>query len=296
MPWTHLAIVFVAVFAAALLTTLAPGGPRGARLPGRGAALRVSDLRRFRVIVRRSPDCERERDPHRLCPSLWIPSPDRFVMDVPTVCMTTLAGVFAMIAFAAPPSTLAAPPPNDARAAAEAISPPATVTGSTVESTVDPDEPFACQPLGGSMFYEFRAPSAERIVVRLRAAGDLDAVVDVFQRTRSQLQQVGCEVTDRSGDAALEFEPGKDAIYVVRVGQRQNAKPGDFRLDVFAPEPPPLGPGASLPVAGANGVLDSRSTTDPAARPDQNPGRSLPLARQPVASTRTCVSPTTSAA
>ena len=111
------------------------------------------------------------------------------------------------------------------------------------------------------MYYEFRAPSAERIVVRLRAAGDLDAVVDVFQRTRSQLQQVGCEVTDRSGDAALEFEPEKDAIYVVRVGQRQNSKPGDFRLDVFAPEPPPRGPGTTLPAAGAAGVLDSLEHT-----------------------------------
>src|SRR4051812_49405539 len=100
------------------------------------------------------------------------------------------------------PSAFAAPPPNDARAQAIAISPPATVSGTTTDSTLEADEPPGCQSLRGSVFYEFRAPSAERMAVRLRAAGDLDATVDVFLRTRSQLTQIACELTDRNGNAA----------------------------------------------------------------------------------------------
>jgi hypothetical protein len=45
-------------------------------------------------------------------------------------------------------------------------------------------------------------------------------------------------------------------------GKRVNGlKPGDFRLEVFAPEPPPRGPGAPLRTAGASGVLDSLQHT-----------------------------------
>jgi hypothetical protein len=111
------------------------------------------------------------------------------------------------------------------------------------------------------VFYEFRASSSDRIVVRLRASGDLDATVDVFLRTRSQLTPVDCEATDRNGNAALDFVPQKGESYLVRVGQRANSAPGDFRLEVFAPEPPPRGPGASLPSGGARGVLDSLQHT-----------------------------------
>jgi len=86
---------------------------------------------------------------------------------------------------------------------------------------------------------------------------------DVLLRTRSQLGQVACEVTDRNGSAALDFVPEKGAIYLIRVGQRANSAPGGFRLDVFAPESQPRGPGAPLPAAGAGGVLDSlQHTTD----------------------------------
>src|SRR4051812_16309004 len=166
----------------------------------------------------------------------------------------------ALVCLLAPPA-FAAPPSNDARAQASAITPPATVSGTTAESTVEADEPPACQPLRGSVFYEFRAPSAERMAIRLRAAGDLDATVDVFLRTRSQLTPVACELTDRNGNASLEFTPQAGQTYVVRVGQRANSQPGAFKLDVFAPEPAPRGPGARLPANGADGVLDSLQHT-----------------------------------
>ena len=179
-----------------------------------------------------------------------------------------------VMAFGVPAPALADPPLNDARAAAESISPPATVTGTTSESTVEADEPSACEALRGSLFYEFRAPTSDRMIVRLRATGDLDATVDVFLRTRSQLGQVACELSDRDGAAALDFVPEKGAIYLIRVGQRANSEPGGFRLDVFAPEPQPRGPGAPLPSAGARGVLDSLQHTSDAYSYRMQAGRS----------------------
>ena len=54
---------------------------------------------------------------------------------------------------------------------------------------------------------------------RVRAvdpAGSLDAVVDVYQRQRSQLLPVDCRTTDRNGRAALAFAPSPNATYVIR--------------------------------------------------------------------------------
>ena len=190
------------------------------------------------------------------------------------VALSMLVFFVALVVLSVPAQALAEPPANDARASAEAISPPATVTGTTSESTLETDEPAACQTLRGSLFYEFRASSEERLVVRLRATGDLDATVDVFLRTRSQLGQVACEVTDRGGNAALEFVPKKGETYLIRVGQRANSEPGGFRLDVFAPEPAPRGPGAALHTGGAGGALDSLQHTSDAYSYRMQAGRS----------------------
>src|SRR5918999_3473063 len=137
----------------------------------------------------------------------------------------------AALALALPPSAAADPPPNDQRAAAQAITLPSTVTGTTAESTLEPDEPFGCAPLAGSVFYELRAASTNAIVLRLAAAGDLDATLDVFRRVRSQLEPIDCQLTDRRGQAGLRFRPVSGGIYLIRVAQRANSVPGRFRLD-----------------------------------------------------------------
>jgi hypothetical protein len=174
---------------------------------------------------------------------------------------SVLAG--ALLLFA-PSVAQAAPPPNDLRTTPQQLTLPASVAGTTRESTLEPDEPGSCAPLRGSVFYEFTAQSADRIVVRLQAAGDLDAVVDVFRRIRSQFSQVACEVGDQQGRAELTFRPERGAIYVVRVGQRTNSVAGDFRLDVFAPEPPPRPPGPALPRDGVTRALDAVQDTSDA--------------------------------
>ena len=112
-------------------------------------------------------------------------------------------------ALAAPSLAAAAPPPNDQRTAPQILTLPASVTGTTAKSTLEADEPPGCAPLSGSVFYEVRAPSDDRIVVRLAAAGDLDATLEVFRRVRSVLEPVSCELTDRRGQGGLRFRPAR---------------------------------------------------------------------------------------
>jgi hypothetical protein len=163
-----------------------------------------------------------------------------------------------------PASALAAPPSNDNRANARELSLPASLNGTTVESTLEADEPGSCAPLKGSVWYSLTAASDARIVVGVDNGGDLDGTLEVFERRRSQLRSVTCERTDEEGKASFSFKPTKGVSYVVRVGQLSNSVPGTFRLDAFAPEPPARGPGPQLPGAGVTRTLDSVQDTDDA--------------------------------
>ena len=172
--------------------------------------------------------------------------------------------LFVVLLLAAPAAAQAQAPPNDARKTPQRLDVPATVPGTTRGSTLEADEPGSCAPLRGSVFYEVAAKDSSRIVIRLQAAGDLDAVLDVFRRTRSQLEPVDCDVGDAQGRAQLTFQPAPDAIYLIRVGQRANSVEGDFRLDVFAPQPPPRPPGRPLPARGVTRALDAVQNTSDA--------------------------------
>ena len=67
--------------------------------------------------------------------------------------------------------------------APQAITLPADVTGTTAESTIEPTEPAGrCGSMKGTVWYAFTATGDDRVVVRLQAAGDLDAQVSVFLR------------------------------------------------------------------------------------------------------------------
>jgi hypothetical protein len=178
------------------------------------------------------------------------------------IAMRILLAAAALLLF--PAAAHAAPPANDARTAPQAVSLPASVTGTTLDSTLEADEPPSCSGLRGSVWYSLTAADATRIVVRLAAAGDLDGVVDVFKRTRSQLSFVACEPTDDQGAAEATFRPEKGASYLIRVGQRANSVPGTFRLDVFAPQPAPTAPGPALPSNGAGRTLDRVQDTSDA--------------------------------
>jgi hypothetical protein len=178
---------------------------------------------------------------------------------------TIVAASLLLLTAALPAPALAAPPPNDQRAAAQPLALPAGVTGTTRDSTLEADEPPSCSDLRGSVWYAIQPAAGRRIVARLAASGDLDAVVDVFQRTRSQLTPVECDIGNKRGQAEVSFRtPSKEpASYVIRVGQRANSVPGSFRLDVFTPEPPPRPPGPQLPAGGVTRTVnDTTNASD----------------------------------
>jgi hypothetical protein len=176
-----------------------------------------------------------------------------------------VAASLLLVGAALPAPALAAPPVNDQRAAAQPLALPAGVSGTTRDSTLELDEPSSCEALRGSVWYSIRPAAGRRIVARLAASGDLDAVVDVFQRTRSQLTPVECDVGNKRGQAEVSFRsPAKEpASYLVRVGQRANSVPGSFRLDVFVPQPPPRPPGPQLPARGVTRTVnDTTNASD----------------------------------
>ena len=141
---------------------------------------------------------------------------------------------------------------------------PRAVTGTTFEATVDESEPFGCESIRGSVWYSIPPGDERRIAVRVRAGGDLDALVEVFAATRSQLSSVACERTDEDGRGALRFAAAKDQRYLVRVSRRSNSVPGNFQLEVFSPQAPAVPPGAPLPRAGVTLALDRLENTDDA--------------------------------
>lgn len=159
---------------------------------------------------------------------------------------------------------LAAPPGNDNRADARRLGLPASVTGGTQESTVEANEPSSCDALAGSVWFAVTAPDDGRLVISLRASGDLDATVDAFMRTRSQLAPSGCDITDENGNGGVSVRARKGDSILIRVGQRASSAAGEFRLEVFSPQPAARAPGERLPRRGARGVVDSLQNEDDA--------------------------------
>ena len=174
---------------------------------------------------------------------------------------------FAIVAIAvvvAAVPALAAPPNNDDRANARPVTVPATVDGTTRESTLQDNEPFgSCRGVEGSVWYSLDPATAQRVSIELSARGDLEAVIDVFERDRSQLDPVTCEATDRRGLAAVTFRAEAGKRYLIRVGEEVGSESGDFRLELFVPEAEARPPGRRLPRRGGVATVDrARDLTD----------------------------------
>jgi hypothetical protein len=129
-----------------------------------------------------------------------------------------------------------------------------------VGATVESDEPASCDSLGDSVWYRFTAPAGGRVVLLLDAAGDLDAVLDIFRRSRSNLVPAGCERTDRRGQAILDADDLRaGATYLIRVAGRAGSPPDSFRLQGLIPKPPAEPPGRPLPRRGTTGSVSRLS-------------------------------------
>ena len=158
---------------------------------------------------------------------------------------------------------IAAPPPNDARAAAQPLGDlPADVRGTTAESGLDADEFSGCAPMRGSVWYGFDAGETRSIVVAVDAEGELDAVVDVFVRERSQITPAFCRRTNRRGALTFELDAEAGTSYLVRVASLANSVDGRFRLRVIEPERPARFPGERLPRGGASAFVDRLANPD----------------------------------
>ena len=171
------------------------------------------------------------------------------------------------------PTARAAPPPNDARTAAQPLTLPANVQGTTIAATREEDEPFGCAPAAGTVWYGFSVGSARQVLVALDAGGDMDATVEVFARSRSQLEPVGCEITNRRGEATLDIDAAAGTPYLVRIAPLENSVQERFRLRVVAPDAPARAPGDRLPAAGMSGALDRFANGDDAWAIPMSKGR-----------------------
>ena len=155
----------------------------------------------------------------------------------------------AALAFAAAPS-------NDTRPNAQRIQLGQTVNGTTTDATADDDDASGCGPSDTpSVWYRLDATTSGRAIVQLQAAGDLDVVVDVYQRVRSQFNQITCDESDKRGRASTEFTLKKGQSYLIRVSEKEQSVSGNFTLLVGLGQPAARPPGRPLPSGGASGTV-----------------------------------------
>jgi hypothetical protein len=167
-----------------------------------------------------------------------------------------------LFAAAASAEEAAKPPPapaNDNLAGAQAIhSLPASLNGTTVSATTEPNEvQSGCNTsTTNSVWYSLRVTSPHRVALQLAASGALDATLDVYHAVRSQLHSVECQQTEGEGKASLSFEASKNGLYEIRVAALVGSALAPFTLEVFQPTPAVSPPGPRLPAAGVSGQVD----------------------------------------
>jgi hypothetical protein len=153
------------------------------------------------------------------------------------------------------------PPANDERGGALRLGrPPATVRATTLGATAGESDGTPCGLSGGTVWYRLTGPASGRVLLRLAAVDELDAVVAVFRAVRSRTELVACAETDRRGSVVIGFVARRGASYLVAVGEQRNSPPGEFRLQVQPAEAPERHPGRALRRGGVrdtvNGLTD----------------------------------------
>src|SRR5918994_1579521 len=165
------------------------------------------------------------------------------------------------------------PPPNDDRRGAAAVKLPGSIRGTTLGATADDADPQGCRLDGGTVWYRLASRRDGRILLRLSAAGQLDAAILVLERVRSRTEGIVCAVTDRRGRATVGFASRKGATYLIAVGHVENADPGTFRIDTFLSEAAEsLRAGKALPKAGVRSTVHGLTDVNDVWRVAMQPG------------------------
>jgi hypothetical protein len=177
-----------------------------------------------------------------------------------TARLAVAAGLAALLVGAAPAA--ADGPGNDDRNDAERVARlPASVEGTLTGAGVEgPEAASPCAATSDSVWYRIDPGASRRVVVRLAAAGDLDATIDVYARLRSQQRLLTCDVGDANGRAAVAFDAVRGRSYLVRVARRANSVADAFRLAFVGVAGTRL-PGPALPRTGVSGTLDRAQRT-----------------------------------
>ena len=161
----------------------------------------------------------------------------------------------------------AAPPPNDARSAAQRLTIPANVQGTTVEATLDEDEPPGCVAGAGHRLVRRSASTGRgRSSSRSTPRGDMDAtrrgvLPDPLPAPVAGLLQT----TNNRGEATLDLDAAaRHAVPDPGGAARELGPATRFRLRVVAPDEPARAPGERLPGDGTSGELDRFANGDDA--------------------------------
>src|SRR5262245_44060641 len=79
---------------------------------------------------------------------------------------------------------------------------PVKVAGSTVDAKYDASDPQCGHAVHGTVWYGFSRARHGTVLVTLKAAGDLDAVVSVYRKEPAgELKLLRCAPTDKKGKA-----------------------------------------------------------------------------------------------
>ena len=183
--------------------------------------------------------------------------------------MRRQATVLSIIALFVIPATAqaarsAGAPGNDNRATATQVELPASVSGTTVGATDDPnDPPSVCGRAHDTVWYRISGAPTGRVVVRIGAFGNLDAIVAVYRAVRSRLVPAGCTVTDENGRGALSYT-SQGGDYLIMVGRERTSDDGRFKLTAFRQEPSSKAPGRALPHGGVGSWVEPITDFDDA--------------------------------
>jgi len=170
------------------------------------------------------------------------------------------------------------PPPNDSRSQAKKLGPlPASAKGTTLGAGTDENDPEGCRLSEGTVWYSL-APKAERMIVKIRALGGLDASLAVVEKSRSETNVVGCVATNARGTGVVSIPVAKKAKYFIVVGQRAQSPHGEFVLDVVRAQARERAPGKALATRGVRGTLNGLTDVNDVYWIAMSPGRTFKVA------------------